>query len=257
MAGSLTSTCPECGTDIQSTWRWCLACGYDPDHLRPVTTGASASSEPGIDDDHARRRPVAPTTTSARSGAWFYVAVVVASLVAAAIVYNVRSRSTTADAPAGGPPATVVPPGATWARFSPPNEGFTVELPGKVATQPPQKLTMAGASTTIHAFTSVTGTTTMGVTYADLGDATKAAPETLLNDLLKEAADTLGGSVQSSQLVDDDGHQALDYVIDIRGTGKNQGRIVIVGTRVYTLNVIGPEPRAADVDRLLNSFTPS
>jgi len=268
MAGSLTSTCPECGTAIQSTWRWCLACGYDPDGLRPAAGDANAVADRASatatavrtrPERHERRRAIAPASgsdPSARNGVWFYVGVVVVSLVLAGIVYTVRSRSNTTEAPPSGAAGTVAPAEPTWLVFAPPNAGFKVELPGKVATQPAQKATMAGVPTTVHAFTSVTGLTTIGVTYADLGAAaTSTEPDVLLGDLLKEAAETLGGSVQSSQSLQDHGRPALDYTIDIRGTGKNQGRIILADTRVYTLNVIGPAPRQGDVDHVVSSFS--
>lgn len=41
--------CPECGVDVGTTWRWCLACGYDPDGLAPVharAAGPPVRSEP-------------------------------------------------------------------------------------------------------------------------------------------------------------------------------------------------------------------
>ena len=28
--------CPDCSTPVQPTWDWCMACGYDPDHLMPT-----------------------------------------------------------------------------------------------------------------------------------------------------------------------------------------------------------------------------
>ena len=28
--------CPECRTAVQPTWDWCMACGYDPEWLKPA-----------------------------------------------------------------------------------------------------------------------------------------------------------------------------------------------------------------------------
>jgi hypothetical protein len=285
MAGSLSSTCPECGTDIQSTWRWCLACGYDPDGRRPTADGApptptrpapaarpssaaapsappptaATTTAPAPASDaavHARRREVTSSSMArAPEGTKFWVALLVGSLLLAGIVYVVRSRTATVEGPTAAPSGTVAPIAATWAVFNPPSQGFKVELPGQVTTQPPQKFTMGGTETTVHAFTSAQGTTVFGVTYADLGkDATAGGAADLLSTLLDEAAQTMGGAVQSSQPVDVDGRAALDYVVDIRGTTKNQGRLLLDGSRVYTLNVIGPSPRQADVDHLVSSF---
>ena len=38
-SASLGPTCPQCGASVGSTWRWCLACGHDPDGLRPDPDG--------------------------------------------------------------------------------------------------------------------------------------------------------------------------------------------------------------------------
>src|SRR3954452_11255204 len=27
--------CPECRVDVQPTWDWCMACGFDPEGLKP------------------------------------------------------------------------------------------------------------------------------------------------------------------------------------------------------------------------------
>ena len=114
---------------------------------------------------------------------------------------------------------------------------------------------MAGRETTVHAFTSAQGTTVYGVTYADLGKgAADIGAADLLSKLLEEAAQTMGGAVQLSVPIDLDGRAGLDYTVDIRGTSKNQGRLVLDGTRVYTLNVIGPSPQKSDVDHLTSSF---
>jgi hypothetical protein len=198
---------------------------------------------------------VSSATTRAPEGTKFWIALLVGSLLLAGVVYVVRSRTVTVEGPTAAPSGTVAPIAPTWAVFNPPNEGFKVELPGQVTTQPPQKFTMAGRETTVHAFTSAQGTTVYGVTYADLGKgAADIGAADLLSKLLEEAAQTMGGAVQLSVPIDLDGRAGLDYTVDIRGTSKNQGRHVLDGTRVYTLNVIGPSPQKADVDHLTSSF---
>ncbi len=44
--GALGPTCPQCGASVGSTWRWCLACGHDPDGLRPDPDGVVVEPEP-------------------------------------------------------------------------------------------------------------------------------------------------------------------------------------------------------------------
>ena len=39
--------CPRCATEVQPSWDWCHACGYDPDGLRPAT----ALPPPGAPSD--------------------------------------------------------------------------------------------------------------------------------------------------------------------------------------------------------------
>jgi hypothetical protein len=46
-SASLGPRCVACGADVGSTWRWCLACGHDPDGLRPDPDGSVvADAEP-------------------------------------------------------------------------------------------------------------------------------------------------------------------------------------------------------------------
>jgi hypothetical protein len=45
--------CPDCRTPVQPTWDWCMACGYDPEWLKPagwkpgpVLVGSGAAAPP-------------------------------------------------------------------------------------------------------------------------------------------------------------------------------------------------------------------
>jgi hypothetical protein len=63
-------TCPTCATVVRPTWDWCLACGFDPEGLKPngwqpaaaptpAMAGGGATTTPGTHSTFAAR-PVAP-----------------------------------------------------------------------------------------------------------------------------------------------------------------------------------------------------
>jgi len=55
--------CPECGVEIERGCDWCLACGYDPDGLRPPgwqPARATPPSVPGWSDRGAGPSPRGP-----------------------------------------------------------------------------------------------------------------------------------------------------------------------------------------------------
>lgn len=37
--------CPECGTEVQPSWNWCEACGFDPEGLRAQAEAEAAAAE--------------------------------------------------------------------------------------------------------------------------------------------------------------------------------------------------------------------
>ena len=56
-SASLGPTCPRCGASVGSTWRWCLACGHDPDGLRP-DPDADADLAAGVESTKSSWLPV-------------------------------------------------------------------------------------------------------------------------------------------------------------------------------------------------------
>src|SRR6478752_7724528 len=39
--------CPECHSEVEPTWDWCHACGFDPDGLRPSSRIKADAGAPG------------------------------------------------------------------------------------------------------------------------------------------------------------------------------------------------------------------
>ena len=69
--------CPKCHIEVGATWRWCLACGYDPDgsaqRVRqadddfaiPARMAASLAMVPGLAAALLRRRWLPPAGVAA------------------------------------------------------------------------------------------------------------------------------------------------------------------------------------------------
>ena len=73
-----TPPCPKCGTEVQPSWDWCHACGYDPAGLKPAEPRAAAPA-PAPAPRPAARPAVAPpvgeaTARSTSPGATTWVA---------------------------------------------------------------------------------------------------------------------------------------------------------------------------------------
>ena len=57
-----TPSCPRCGSEVQPTWDWCHACGFDPAGLKPAERPAAPAPAPRAAPAAAPAPGAAPPT---------------------------------------------------------------------------------------------------------------------------------------------------------------------------------------------------
>jgi len=236
--------CPECGTEVQSTWRWCLACGFDPDGLREL---------------HERRKPTpedieAEAGTGTGTGTGWTVAVLLVGLLLAGSLYYARTRSSTVSDGGAIAIVEVTTTTASWTLFQSPEGAYSLFVPA-APTIESYEVPFGGAARTFHNATATFGDDSFTVSYLD-GDAAEAAlpPAERLRTFATNYATVIGGTPAQQTDVSVDGNPALDFSFDLKGLGRNRSRAVIKGPRTYVISIIGANPSFEDFDHMVTSF---
>jgi hypothetical protein len=261
--------CRMCGAEVQRTWRWCLACGYDPDDARPESPlfprdpdgntkdrATSKASAPSATARRSRRRRPAPparvaaTRREKRRERLTLVAIFLIGVLASAAVYSYQAgwvssalgnRSGTASS-------------KEWARFSPPDGSFSVELPG-TPTSGAEQSGIDGKPLNMRIYGVDLGDLHYAVSYGDSSVvAATSDPATRLDDFVQSTARLTGGQVADSEDGVDLGLPANDYLIDVDGVTEMRGHALATGRRVYNITITGKQTRQEDLDRVIYSF---
>jgi hypothetical protein len=204
--------CPQCRIEIGSTWRWCLACGYDP-------------------DGSAQRVRQAAIEARQREGGWIPVLVVVIGLV---IGGAVLWRTTPDDTAPTGSASTAAEVGE-WVEFTPPSGGFRVDLPAQPVSSPASQGT--GSATPVGSYAIGAGDHLFTVTVVETGrtdlvGGNEAALEAALRTYVDELASAVSGEVTEADLDLSAGLPRLDFHIEHAAIGEMRGRAVVLGPRV-------------------------
>lgn len=226
--------CPKCHVEVGATWRWCLACGYDP-------------------DNSAQRVRQAAIEARQREGGWLPVVIVlIGLLIGGTILWRTTPDDTTLPTVGPSTAAEVT----SWVSFSPPGGGFHVDLPSLPASTPPAQSTGTGAETFAvgaagHLFTVAVGAAPPGLAPG----RDDAGVERALRARAAELAASFSGSLASADPTSVDGVPALDVEIGDAVIGAVRARIVLVGTHLCTVTISGRELSDEIVGHVLGSFT--
>jgi hypothetical protein len=224
--------CPRCGVEVGATWRWCLACGYDP-------------------DGSAYRVRQAAIEERQRQGSWLPVAIVVVGLAIGGLVLW---RTTPDDVPrtTASPTTTEI---SDWVTFTPPDGTFSVDLPVIPDASPPDSGPHAGGKLLSSWITAVNG---MLFTVSNTDTAGTGTPGTPPgNNLVKyveQLAGSLSGTVSFVQPVERATPEAVDYQIDNAIIGTVRGRAMLVGTQVRNVSVSGRNIADEAAEHVVQSF---
>ena len=287
-------TCPACGTLYQSTWRWCLACGDDPDGVAPAPIAsytapapkpaaspakaskpskaprtpdapAAAPSKPVADRDragdggvkvHARRKTEQVLAEAKADGPWSLALIAIIGVLLAGGVYLYRVRAASSDTGTPTGVASTVP--IEWASYTPEDGSFTVDLPGKPFVNPTDTK-LGGAPAIRTEYMTLAGNTNIGISVTVPNDPAAAAPATAadLTAFVADLAARMNAKVTGTTPIDYNGSPGLDYVIDINGVGQNRGRIIGSGAKVFNIYIVAAQPNIADLERVSASFAPA
>jgi hypothetical protein len=232
MATMTVARCPKCKVEVGSTWRWCLACGYDPDGSKQRVRQAAIE---------ARRR----------EGGWLPVIIVLVGLVIGGIILwrttpdesslPTVSRSTAAEV-------------TEWLPFTPPSGGIEVDLPGTPAPSPPGGAGTAGQP--IERFAIGAGDHFFDVAVIETGRPglaqDPAAVQVLLRQHIDELAAGVAGTVMAAAPPGDTTSQ-MDFAIEGPAVGQVRGRGVAVGTRLAVVSVSSRQLSPELADHVLQS----
>ena len=141
-----------------------------------------------------------------------------------------------------------------WARFTPPEGGFSIDLPGSALAYV-QDTTLGGTSIRVRHFSALGSANTVTVSYADLLPDTEAlGDERRIEGFAAEQANEMGAVATNSRPSVVDGHKTLDYTIAAKGAGTSMSRVILVGNRIYNIAIIGTSPKAEYFVKATSSF---
>ncbi|MDP9418854.1 MAG: hypothetical protein M3P53_01645 [Actinomycetota bacterium] len=141
-----------------------------------------------------------------------------------------------------------------WPLFESGEGRFRVALPEEPARHE-QDVDEEDLETKAVLFTSKFGdTATVNVSYADYPEAiTEIEPRVVLAGAVKGAVNRVSGTLARQTPLTAEGSPAVDYVIE-GDEGWLQARAILVGNRLYLLQLAAPRPNAGAFERLVTSF---
>lgn len=142
----------------------------------------------------------------------------------------------------------------SWSVFESGEGRFRVALPEQPARRE-EDVDDDDLETKVVLFTSRFGdTATMNVSYADYPEAiTEIEPRLVLTGAVQGAVNRVSGTLARQTPLTAEGAPAVDYVIEGED-GWLQARAILVGNRLYLLQLAAERPDARAFERLVTSF---
>lgn len=141
-----------------------------------------------------------------------------------------------------------------WSLFESAEGRFRVALPGQ-PTRRQAQIDEASPETALVRFTTrLDEATTLEVSYADYPDTiTEIEPRVILTGAVTGSVERASGALAEQTPLTAEGSPAVDYLIQ-GDEGWLQARAILVGARLYLLQVAAPNPDGAAFERLVTSF---
>jgi hypothetical protein len=219
MAIMSVARCPKCHIEVGTTWRWCLACGYDP-------------------DGSAQRVRQAAIEARQREGGWLPVLIVLIGLVVGGAILW---KTTPDDTPLPTESPSIAAEVSEWVPFAPPSGAFHVELPATpVATT--AEPTRSGRPVDSYAIVGGDHLYTVSVIETGRTDLTRGndpALESALRAYVDDLAASVSGEVTRAEVNLGAPTPMLDFEIDHAIVGRMRGRVAVL------VDPGGPNPPAA------------
>ena len=242
--------CPTCGAEVQPDWATCKFCRHDFAAAPPLSYDRSALTS------HAnrRRRKPAPATGTTGRRAGRSIAPMAAIGVLAIAVFGVAVGASGVldhEPPPNDTPVTLA---SGWVTVSP-GGGFRAELP----VEPAQGVTernVGDVTLQVSWFTAEQGEEAYAVGYVDYpAEVDVSDPAATLAGVPDGAAAEVQGAVRSSSATTFAGHPAIDYEVVSPQNQVAEATAVLVGSRLYVIQAMGPLDHRPQFTRLRDSFT--
>jgi hypothetical protein len=226
--------CPKCGVEVGATWRWCLACGYDP-------------------DGSAVRVRQAAIENRQRQGGWLPVVIVLAGLMIGGLILWKTTPDDRDDPDATPRPSFEV---THWEKFSLAG-AFDVDLPAQPVKQPADpRSSTAGAlvedytldAGPLHFRAMVFDTKENGAPVTDEPDSV------VLELFARELETTYQGKMETPRKADMGRYPGNEFTLYDGMQGDLRGKAVLAGTFLYAVVVAGEDLPESTVRHVFDSF---
>jgi hypothetical protein len=235
MATMSVARCPKCKVEVGTTWRWCLACGYDP-------------------DGSAARVRQAAIERKQNEGGWLPVLIVLAGLfIGGVILWRTTPDDTTVPTESRSTAAEVT----SWISFEPPGTGLQVDLPAEpgepsagatsASGRPVQSWAVGASGHLFQVWVLDTGRN-------DLGPARAAVTEQAMKDYVTELARAVSGEVSYAEPMAVGSAPGLDFGIENAVVGSVRGRVVQLGPKLAGVSVSSREMSGEISERVVQSL---
>jgi hypothetical protein len=218
MATMTEARCPKCQIEVGTTWRWCLACGYDP-------------------DGSAQRVRQAAIEARQREGGWVPVLIVLFGLlVGGTILWRTTPDDTKVPTEAPSTAAEV----NDWVPFVPAGGGFQVDLPAQPVSSNMDGVLRSGQpleSYAIGAGDHLFTVTVLDTKRTDLTPANAGALESAERGYIDELAGAVSGEVTTADFTVEGQAGRTDFHIANAAVGEMQGRVMALGPRLVSVVV--------------------
>jgi hypothetical protein len=227
--------CPKCGVEVGATWRWCLACGYDP-------------------DGSALRVRQAAIEGRQRQGGWLPVVIVLAGLMVGGLILWKTTPDDGDDTGATPVPAFEI---THWEKFTPASGAFQVDLPAQPTAQAVEPAaTSAGQMSEdymvdtgpLHFRAMVFDTSGNGAPVTDEPDSP------VLDLFATELAQTYQGQLEKPHQADIGRYPGNEFAVYDGMRGDLRAKAVLVGRFLYTVVVAGEQLPDSAVRHVFDSF---
>jgi hypothetical protein len=227
--------CPKCGVEVGATWRWCLACGYDP-------------------DGSALRVRQAAIEGRQRQGGWLPVVIVLAGLLVGGLILWKTTPDDRDDTAATPVPSVEI---SHWERFTPASGAFQVDMPAQPAAQAVNETpTSAGQMVedymvdtgALHFRAMVFDTRLNGAPITDEPDSP------VLTLFATELATTYEGRLEEPRKADIGRNLGNEFAVYDGMRGDLRAKAVLVGPYLYAVAVAGEDLPDSVVRHMFDSF---
>ena len=268
----IAPVCTNCGTYVQPDWDWCMACGFDPSHLKPAgwkppeqaqrhdpaylttaRTGWAPPAGPAAGERFASTPAPAARSAGAVIGLIVFViaAIAVVGFVGLKTVGQQTADSTTGRASTPSVAPTTLAPTTTadpWVIGRASDGSFTARFP----TTPREDSSPGkGGAPTTNLASADLNANVYAVSRTALGPGLSPAKE---REALAAIGSDKGAGTASSAPTTFRDHAASTFEVHTADGTAIKGIAVIKDGTLYSLYVSGPEG-IAQAQRFFDSFT--